>query len=679
MKTKHLITLIIFLLILSGGLFGWLLQDGEAQAQAGEISLPQTRDSLKTLAETVCSQTQESLSDALAAERIYAHRGTSGEGKEHSFEAYDEVIADGVRNIEQDVVVSKDGTLYVSHDETAKRMTGDSRAFSDMTDGQIDELRTYEGNRILRLSDVFEKYGDTVRYVIELKSHDSGTIDAFCSLMDGGAGKGLTDHVILQCFDLETLRILDDKYPDMPKLCLCKTADQFRAGLEDPAADILSVSREMMTKERLELAHEKGKLFSAWTLNSEADIRDAVSMGVDTYFTDDPALALELEKSLRSGKGTENGEVSEKDEKAEDAGKDEKTENTGGPLMSLLFMSDYQQEPGWPAPAENLEGILKAAAEDGNKPDAAVFCGDYTNDPKKYNYQLSPEGSIGEIREVFSETFPDLPRDRMLFIQGNHDKLTESIASSGLHEFDECLVYVINTQEDFPWSQGKTSGSLKKVRKTAEDMKACFADLTAEGEKRPVLIAGHVPLHFTARTSSRHSSGDNLYSSLIFETVNEAARDLDIVYFYGHNHSKGWDCYLGGSCVYKAPGDQILIPAFKEHDVSTDSFTEETLNFAYLNAGYTGYFVNCSLEEVENGTSGQYAAADDTLSGTVCRIWPDRIELCRYSADGVHSLGSGGEADPWKDGIDRDLIDRKYYSTETESPQTLTRRNARQN
>ena len=57
----------------------------------------------------------------------------------------------------------------------------------------------------------------------------------------------------------------------------------------------------------------------------------------------------------------------------------------------------------------------------------------------------------------------------------------------------------------------------------------------------------------------------------------------------------------------------------------------------------------------------------------------DRIELCRYSADGVHSLGSGGEADPWKDGIDRDLIDQRYYSTETESPQTLARRNARHN
>lgn len=389
---------------------------------------------------------------------------------------------------------------------------------------------------------------------------------------------------------------------------------------------------------------------------------------------------------------------------------------TGGQnvLASVFFASDYQAEDGWPAPSENLAGILNAIISDGKRIDNAVFCGDYTNDRDLHDYQLSPEESISEIRSVVADEVgissmrdeeestdndamdtsansternsdeygkDELGDDAselfdpagMIFIQGNHDRLTESISSSGLHEFDDYLVYVLNTENDFPWKQGKTAGCLAKVTRASQEMKECLDDLISRGETRPVFIAGHVPLHFTARTSSRHTTGDNLYSSLIFDVVNEAAGSLDIVYMTGHNHSKGWDCYMGGSSFFRMPGDTILIPEYDRLSVNSDNYREETLRFAYMNAGYVGYYMNCGTEELDNGTYGQYSAADETLTGTLCDITADEIIITRYSEDGVHQLGADGAADPYKGGIDTDLIPEKYYGRKVASPVRIAR------
>ena len=51
-----------------------------------------------------------------------------------------------------------------------------------------------------------------------------------------------------------------------------------------------------MTQENCDATHANGKVFSAWTLDSEETIKKAIDMGVDTYFTNDTPLALSLER-----------------------------------------------------------------------------------------------------------------------------------------------------------------------------------------------------------------------------------------------------------------------------------------------------------------------------------------------------------------------------------------------
>ncbi len=383
------------------------------------------------------------------------------------------------------------------------------------------------------------------------------------------------------------------------------------------------------------------------------------------------AAAVFLFRHADTPKENEASETAGTEAEAE-TGTDTDADNDANAV--IFAASDYQADPHFDYPEDNLDRILLAVDHDGVHPDAAIICGDYTNDAKLHDYQLSPEESIEEIRNVINKDAPFVNEDNIIFVQGNHDRLTESISESGLHEYDDYLVYVLNTENDFPWKQGKVQGCHFKVSRSASEMKKCFDKLIEEEETRPVIIAGHVPLHYTARTSSRHTTGDSLYSSLIFDVVNEAANDLDIIYLFGHDHSKGWDCYLGGSCVYKAPGDKIIIPEFDDNDAVSDRYSEKDLGFTYMNAGYTGYYMNCAPDEYSSDPDSQYRAADETLTGSVIVIYDDRIEITRYDENGKHVLGSAGEADPYKGGIDDGLIGPQYYSKATAGPAVTERK-----
>ena len=74
--------------------------------------------------------------------KIIAHRGASGYKMEHTFQAYD-LAKKSTPYIEQDAVLSKDNTLYVSHDLTPYRVTKtEKRPFRQLTDAEINRLKT---------------------------------------------------------------------------------------------------------------------------------------------------------------------------------------------------------------------------------------------------------------------------------------------------------------------------------------------------------------------------------------------------------------------------------------------------------------------------------------------------------------------------------------------------------
>ena len=238
----------------------------------------------------------EQTADTEAASHVYSHRGSAGDD-ELTFAAYDRAIEAGSKFIEADVVVSGSGTVYVAHDDYAMDMTGTGGYFSGMTDGQIDKLKTRSGSNVIKLKDLFEKYGDSVTYIVDIKYTGSRNIDAFTIAV---RTSGMEDNVIAASSFFDVLRPLDESFPDMPKLYVCADQATFDLALGNDYVDIISVPKKNMTAANLKAARDHKKKFSAWTLNSEEEIRSAIDLGVDSYFTDDTGLAIKLEKKYRT-------------------------------------------------------------------------------------------------------------------------------------------------------------------------------------------------------------------------------------------------------------------------------------------------------------------------------------------------------------------------------------------
>lgn len=294
-----------------------------------------------------------------------------------------------------------------------------------------------------------------------------------------------------------------------------------------------------------------------------------------------------------------------------------KTVFADGAYATIVTASDFQR---YDLSAYNRFGkILNLAKNDGMPtPDALLIGGDYT-------MVLLDDAvpGISRIRNTLLSAYPEADPRSVICIQGNHDNPKEEFTETGFYNMGAFCLYVIN-EDDFPWKQHNHSD--KGVKAVAKDIEACLNQMIESGDKRPVIVLTHVPLHHT----DRNKYGDNMYASYIFNVLNEKAKQLDIVFLFGHNHSNDCDDYIGGSVNFMAPGEKIRIPLPDKR--GEDCYTEETLNFTYTNCGYMGYSNNSKTE----------TSTDALTMGTI-QLTNDTLRFVRYSENGVYSINEVGK------------------------------------
>ena len=233
------------------------------------------------------------------AAHVFSHQGTAKEETPESFAAYDLAILYGSRYLEQDLVVSSDGVLYCSHDTSPEALTGESRLFSEMTSAEIDALRVRDSDqRLLRLRDVFERYGGAVTYVIELK-RDTVSLEPFLKLVEECQ---MQDHILVQSSSMSTLQRIEELWPEMPKLFLLFDKERYQQALKEPCVDIIGMSSAYFNQEECDRVHAAGKKCCVYVCNSTETIRRAIEIGADCYFTDYTGKALLLEELYRTEK-----------------------------------------------------------------------------------------------------------------------------------------------------------------------------------------------------------------------------------------------------------------------------------------------------------------------------------------------------------------------------------------
>ena len=278
---------------------------------------------------------------------------------------------------------------------------------------------------------------------------------------------------------------------------------------------------------------------------------------------------------------------------------------------TVITASDFQSSDITVNYLQILRQIVAAGYTE--TPDAILCGGDYNGN----------SGTATDVQKVFDDTrtvYPGMTDDKFVIVQGNHDDAHELLTPSGFHEFQDFVVYSIN-EDDFKTGQSGRSGYDAVVRERAEDIRTNLSNMVATGDTRPVFVITHVPFHH----STRSSYGDNLYSKYIVDVLNEMGQYLDIISLFGHNHSSDYDDYIGGSVNYIARGETMRVPIPDTAHQGATGYTDETLNFTYMNCGYVGYSQNAN-----SGTS------TNVLTAGVFEICPTSIEISRYSASGLY-------------------------------------------
>ena len=282
----------------------------------------------------------------------------------------------------------------------------------------------------------------------------------------------------------------------------------------------------------------------------------------------------------------------------------------------VLAGSDFQVD-GYNT--KKMEKLIESLNEFGiSKADGILFTGDYTI--KSMESNTSSEGI-----EVLKETYASMTDAKnMVFVQGNHDH-EETVGLSPEGNNDPATgaygVYVIHEDTYREWGN-----RVPDIQARADDMRKYFQAKLDSGWTKPIFVVAHIGLHWGNRTVKYGGNGED--GHILFDVINEfGGKGLNIFYLYGHNHSGGYDDFLGGAAVYLKKGDEINICQGQRYEYKT-----ETLNFTYMTSGYIGYY----------GTTDSTNKVDDALTMSAFRIRGDEVIVTRYSSTGVHNLKSAG-------------------------------------
>lgn len=206
----------------------------------------------------------------------------------------------GADYIEQDLQLTKDGHLVISHDETVDRITGYTGNIREMNLPEIKELRTSDNQKILTLKELFDKYGKSVNYYIETKRPYEPDMDIelvkLLKEYDLVNEKGKSENVIIQSFSDESLKNIRKEFPESTLIQLTKNPEV------DTLNDIMKYANGVgpifskLDKNYVQNAQARNLLVHPYTVNSGEDLEKAVNFNVDGFFTNYPDKGLEVVK-----------------------------------------------------------------------------------------------------------------------------------------------------------------------------------------------------------------------------------------------------------------------------------------------------------------------------------------------------------------------------------------------
>ncbi len=220
------------------------------------------------------------------------HRGACGYAPENTLVSFEKAIELGCDGFEFDIQLSKDGHPMVIHDDTLERTTNGKGLVADYTLAELQQMDAgqgkAEGQTIPSLKDVIALVNKRCRLFIELKAEHStvAVVEHITRAVEQGWDY---EHFYVCAFDHGQLLSVQKLNPRIRTCCLFAGIPvQLAAMATDAGAFSINPCIHHITQALIDDAHRRGLKVLTWTVNHEAHIEKARSLGVDGIFSDFP-------------------------------------------------------------------------------------------------------------------------------------------------------------------------------------------------------------------------------------------------------------------------------------------------------------------------------------------------------------------------------------------------------
>lgn len=240
------------------------------------------------------------------ATEFVGHRGASYDAPENTMSAFRLAWSQGVKAIELDIHLTKDGALVVSHDASTKRTTGVDRVIEESTLAELRSLdagkwkgEQWAGERLPTLAEVLATIPEGGRCFIEVKK-GAEVIPTLAKVIRE-SGKRPAQLAIIS-FQLDAVAEAKRELPEIEALYLASVKRDTTTGAWAPSIDeLIGKAREAkvdgldlsfnarLDAESVREIRAAGLGLVVWTIDDPEVARRMVELGVDGITTNRPA------------------------------------------------------------------------------------------------------------------------------------------------------------------------------------------------------------------------------------------------------------------------------------------------------------------------------------------------------------------------------------------------------
>ncbi len=227
---------------------------------------------------------------------VIAHRGDPSAALENSLEAIHHALSYPVDMIEIDIRRSRDDVLFVMHDKSAVRTTGENIHIEKSTSNDIARIKLKNGEPIPTLTDVIKTVSGRVGLNLEIKSDDAGLLTA-----EYLASSDYRGYVLVSSFKEDELLAVRRV---LPKLPISMIFDVFTShdvtSYRAKGYKIISLRKTAISKRLIERCHEQGIQVYVWTVDDEEEMEKMIFFQVDGIYSNKPGILKKLIEKLRA-------------------------------------------------------------------------------------------------------------------------------------------------------------------------------------------------------------------------------------------------------------------------------------------------------------------------------------------------------------------------------------------